>query len=80
MNSVQQGFHEVNYADPTETYCLQLIAKRLIFVAVENWRQTNALSGETGFLWKSDDNAERGFTGVTSFLWDRKVLSQATQL
>lgn len=39
MNSVQQGFYKVDCEDPIEMYCLQLEAKHLIFVAIENWRQ-----------------------------------------
>jgi hypothetical protein len=35
------------------------------------------LSRETIFLGRSNVDEERGFTGVSSFLWDRKVLSQA---
>jgi hypothetical protein len=38
------------------------------------------LSGETIFLGWSDVGQERGLTGVTSFLWDRKDLMQAAYL
>jgi hypothetical protein len=37
--SVQQDFYDVHRADPTESYCHQLDAKRFIFVAIEHWRQ-----------------------------------------
>jgi hypothetical protein len=37
----------------------------------------NALSGETVFLGRSDVDEERSFTGVSSFLSERKVLKQA---
>jgi hypothetical protein len=33
----------------------------------------NALSGETIFLRKYDDEEEQGFTGISSFLWGDKV-------
>jgi hypothetical protein len=59
-------------------YCLLLDAKCLIFVAMENWRQN--YSGEEIFLGRFDFDEEQGFTGVSSFFWDRKVITEATRL
>jgi hypothetical protein len=50
MNSVQQGFYDVEYEDPIEMYCLQLEAKHLIFVAIKTGGKTNSLSGEMIFM------------------------------
>jgi hypothetical protein len=58
MNRVPKDFYEVDCADPIEIYFLQLDGKRLISVAIENWTQTNALSGETIFLGRSDVDEE----------------------
>jgi hypothetical protein len=64
MNSVQQGFYEVDCAGPSESYCLQLDAKLLMFVAIEHWGRTNSLSGEMSFLGRSNVDEKRGFSGV----------------
>jgi hypothetical protein len=39
MNRVQQEFYDVRFADSIETACLQLDAKRLVFVDVETWKK-----------------------------------------
>jgi hypothetical protein len=41
---------------------------------------TNALSGETIFFGRFDVDGKRGFTGLSSFLRDRKVLMQAAHM
>jgi hypothetical protein len=56
----------------------KLRASYLSLSKTEN--ESNALSDETIFLRRSNDDEERGFTGVSSFLWNAKVLNQATHL
>jgi hypothetical protein len=41
---------------------------------------TNAHSGETIFLGRSDIDEDQGFTSVLSFLSEHKVLTQAAHL
>jgi hypothetical protein len=80
MNSVHQRLYEVDCADPIETHCLQPDAKRLIFALSITRGKSNTLSGQTIFLGSSDVEEGRGFIGVSSFLWDRKVLTQVANL
>jgi hypothetical protein len=62
-----------------EIHCLQLEAMLLIFVAIETGGKTDAALGHRVFWGRSDVDEERGFTGASSFLWDRKVLTQAAE-
>jgi hypothetical protein len=80
MNRVQGGFYEVDDAVPIETYCFQLDAKVSDLSQSKTGGRNNALSGEAIFLGSSNVDEERSFTGVTSFLRDGKVLTQATDL